>query len=86
MTTTMLAPEVTTTDTTRTVPTPPVTPASIEAARQLAAEVARKVKQDPVSYTHLEYVTTAHNSVTTAIIAKVCIIVPSTFFLRTSPP
>jgi stearoyl-CoA desaturase (delta-9 desaturase) len=42
----MLAPEVTTTDTTRTVPTPPVTPASIEAARQLAAEVARKVKQD----------------------------------------
>ena len=33
-----------------------------------------------------EYVTTAHNTVTTAIMAKLCIMVPSTFFLRTSPP
>ena len=33
-----------------------------------------------------EYVTSAHNTVITAIIANVCIIVPSTFFLRTRPP
>ena len=52
MTPTLLAPEETSTIQTvvefpsRTVPTPPNTPASIEAARQLAADVARKVKQD----------------------------------------
>src|ERR1700761_4489465 len=33
-----------------------------------------------------EYSTNAHNTVTTAIMAKVCIIVPSTFFFRTRPP
>src|SRR5450755_35311 len=48
MTPTLLTPEATSTDTitpTRAVSTP-ITPASIEAARRLAAEVAAKVKQD----------------------------------------
>jgi stearoyl-CoA desaturase (delta-9 desaturase) len=48
MSPTLLAPETSkqsSTQTTRPVPAP-ITPASVEAARQLAAEVARKVKQD----------------------------------------